>query len=128
MHIGFSVALEDPGVHRRAQAAVGVQVLQALRRPVRLDIGRRGAEGAGARHQPSGDEPGIPQLTETDRAKREATLHQIQRLLHERTRFAPIFDYVWPSGVGPRVEEPGLMLINPYPWAAPLEEVRLKRP
>ena len=27
------------------------------------------------------------QLTETDRAKREATLHQIQRLLHERTRF-----------------------------------------
>ena len=68
------------------------------------------------------------QLTETDRAKREATLHQIQRLLHERTRFAPIFDYVWPSGVGPRVEEPGLMLINPYPWAAPLEEVRLKRP
>jgi peptide/nickel transport system substrate-binding protein len=68
------------------------------------------------------------QLTETDRAKREATLHQIQRLLHERTRFAPIFDYVWPSGVGPRVEESGLMLINPYPWAAPLEEVRLKRP
>ena len=68
------------------------------------------------------------QLTETDRAKREATLHQIQRMLHERTRFAPIFDYVWPSGVGPRVEEPGLMLIDPYPWAAPLEEVRLKRP
>jgi hypothetical protein len=29
--------------------------------------------------------------------------------------------------VGPRVEEPALMLINPYPWSAPLEEVRLKR-
>jgi hypothetical protein len=28
--------------------------------------------------------------------------------------------------VGPRVEEPALMLINPYPWSAPLEEVKLK--
>jgi len=25
------------------------------------------------------------------------------------------------------VEEPALMLINPYPWSAPLEEVRLKK-
>jgi peptide/nickel transport system substrate-binding protein len=64
---------------------------------------------------------------ETDRKKREAMLHQIQQMLHERVRFAPIWDYVWPSGVGPRVAEPALMLINPYPWAAPLEEVRLKK-
>jgi len=63
----------------------------------------------------------------TDRRKREALLHQIQQLLHERVRFAPIWEYVWPSGVGPRVEEPALMLINPYPWSAPLEEVRLKK-
>jgi peptide/nickel transport system substrate-binding protein len=63
----------------------------------------------------------------TDRRKREALLHQIQQLLHERVRFAPIWEYIWPSGVGPRVEEPALMLINPYPWSAPLEEVRLKK-
>jgi ABC-type transport system substrate-binding protein len=63
----------------------------------------------------------------TDRRKREALLHQIQQLLHERVRFGPIWDYVWPSGVGPRVEEPALMLINPYPWSAPLEEVQLRR-
>jgi peptide/nickel transport system substrate-binding protein len=62
----------------------------------------------------------------TDRRKREALLHQIQQLLHERVRFAPIWDYIWPSGVGPRVAEPAPMLINPYPWSAPLEEVRLK--
>jgi peptide/nickel transport system substrate-binding protein len=31
------------------------------------------------------------------------------------------------SGIGPRVEEPALMLIDPYPWSAPLEEVRLKK-
>ncbi len=76
---------------------------------------------------PDIDELFARQLAESDRGKREAILHQIQRTLHERTRFAPIFDFTWPSGVGPRVEEPGLMLINPYPWAAPLEEVRLKR-
>ncbi len=67
------------------------------------------------------------QARETDRRKREALLHQIQQLLHERVRFAPIYDYIWPGGVGPRVEEPALMLIDPYPWSAPLEEVRLKK-
>ena len=66
------------------------------------------------------------QDVETDRGKREALLHQIQRLVHERAMFAPIFVFVWPSGVGPRVDESGLWLIKPYPWSAPYEEVRLK--
>jgi peptide/nickel transport system substrate-binding protein len=67
------------------------------------------------------------QALETDRKKREAILHQIQQLLYERVRFGPIYEYIWPSGLGPRVAEPALMLINPYPWSAPLEEVRLKK-
>jgi len=67
------------------------------------------------------------QAREIDRAKREALLHQIQRLVHERVRIAPIYEYVWPSAIGPRVEEPALMLIDPYPWSAPLEDVRLKK-
>jgi len=67
------------------------------------------------------------QARETDRKKREALLHQIQQLMNERTRIAPIFEYIWPSGIGPRVENPALMLINPYPWSAPLEDVRLKK-
>ena len=67
------------------------------------------------------------QARETDRKKREATLHQIQRLLHERVRFGPIYDYIWPSGVSQKVVEPALMLIDPYPWSAPLEDVRLKK-
>jgi peptide/nickel transport system substrate-binding protein len=67
------------------------------------------------------------QAVETDRTKRESMLHDIQRLVHERVRYGPIFQYVWPSGVGPRVAEPALMLIDPYPWSAPLEEVRLKK-
>jgi len=67
------------------------------------------------------------QANETDRQKRAELLRQIQTLLHERVRFAPIYDYIWPSGIGPRVAEPALMLIDPYPWSAPLEEVRLKK-
>ncbi|MGH8064682.1 MAG: ABC transporter substrate-binding protein [Candidatus Entotheonellia bacterium] len=66
------------------------------------------------------------QDVETDRAKREVLLHQIQQLMHERVMFGPIWLYFWPSGIGPRVEEPALMWINPFPWSAPLEDVRLK--
>jgi peptide/nickel transport system substrate-binding protein len=76
---------------------------------------------------PDIDELYQKQLTETDRAKREEILHEIQKILHARTRFAPIYDYFWPSGVGPRVEEASLLKIDPFPWAAPLEDVRLKR-
>jgi peptide/nickel transport system substrate-binding protein len=67
------------------------------------------------------------QARETDRKRREALLHQIQQIMNERVRIAPIFEYIWPSGIGPRVAEPALMLINPYPWSAPLEDVRLKK-
>jgi peptide/nickel transport system substrate-binding protein len=67
------------------------------------------------------------QTRETDKKKREAMLHQIQRMVYDRVRVAPMYDYIWPSGIGPRVEEPSLMKIDPYPWAAPLEDVRLKK-
>ena len=67
------------------------------------------------------------QARETDRRKREALLREIQQIMNERTRIAPIFEYIWPSGIGPRVAEPALMMINPYPWSAPLEDVRLRK-
>jgi peptide/nickel transport system substrate-binding protein len=67
------------------------------------------------------------QLDETDPKKREAMLHDIQRQLHERIRFAPIYDYFWASGIGPRVEEASLTKIEGYPWSAPLEDVKLKQ-
>ena len=46
--------------------------------------------------------------------------------LFDRVRFGPLYEFIWASGIGPRVAEPGLMLIDPYPWSAPLEDVRLK--
>ncbi|HKS89318.1 MAG TPA: ABC transporter substrate-binding protein, partial [Stellaceae bacterium] len=66
------------------------------------------------------------QLAETDHAKREALLHQIQKILHDRTRVAPIYDYFWASGIGPRVADPAFMKIDPYPWSAPYQLVKLK--
>jgi len=76
---------------------------------------------------PDMDELYRKQAVETDKKKREAMLHQIQQMIYDRVRLAPIYQYIWPSGIGPRVAEPALMLINPYPWSAPLEEVRLKK-
>jgi peptide/nickel transport system substrate-binding protein len=66
------------------------------------------------------------QARETDRRKREALLHQVQQLVYDRVRFGPLYEFIWPSGIGPRVEEAALMLIDPYPWSAPLEDARLK--
>ena len=85
------------------------------------------SEGAYAR----GADPDVEalfkqQARETDKKKREAMLHQIQQILYDRARFGPLYEFIWPSGIGPRVAEAGLMLIDPYPWAAPLEDVRLK--
>lgn len=76
---------------------------------------------------PDVDELFKRQLSETDSEKREEMLYEIQKIVHDRTRFAPIWEYFWPSGLGPRVEEASLMKIDPFPWSAPLEDVRLKR-
>jgi peptide/nickel transport system substrate-binding protein len=68
------------------------------------------------------------QERELDKKKRGEMLNRIQQMLYDRVRFAAIYDYYWPSGVGPRIENPALMMIDPYPWAAPVEELRLKKP
>jgi peptide/nickel transport system substrate-binding protein len=66
------------------------------------------------------------QARERDRKKREEMLHQIQRILHEKMIFAPIWENGFIRGVGPRVEEPALALIPAFPYSAPYEDVRLK--
>ena len=68
------------------------------------------------------------QAQERDRRKREAMLHQIQRLMHERVMHAPIFKPATLHGVGPRVEEPAVGLNSLLYFAAPYEEMRLRKP
>jgi peptide/nickel transport system substrate-binding protein len=67
------------------------------------------------------------QAQERDRKKREALLHQIQRWMHERVMFGPIFEPATLHGVGPRVEEAAIGLNTQLYFAAPYEDMRLKK-
>ncbi|HEV8530356.1 MAG TPA: ABC transporter substrate-binding protein, partial [Methylomirabilota bacterium] len=67
------------------------------------------------------------QAQERDRKKRETLLHRIQRLIHERVMYGPIFDPATLHGVGPRVEESGIGLNAQLYFAAPYEDMRLKK-
>jgi len=66
------------------------------------------------------------QAVERDRKRREATLHKIQQLLHERAVFAPIYNVAVLNGYGPRVAEAALGLISGYLFTAPYEDIKLK--
>jgi peptide/nickel transport system substrate-binding protein len=77
---------------------------------------------------PDLDDLFLQQAQERDRKKREALLFRIQRLLHERVMHAPIFEPATLHGVGPRVEEPAIGLNSLLYFAAPYEDIRLKKP
>src|SRR5438874_2682768 len=66
------------------------------------------------------------QAAELDRKKREALLHRIQQLMHERVMFIPIWELAFINGHGPRVQESGLGLIPGHAYSAPYEDVKLK--
>ena len=68
------------------------------------------------------------QAREIDRTKREALLHQIQRILHERVMHVPVYELSPVAGVGPRIEQAGVGLILGFPYSAPYEDVTLKKP
>jgi peptide/nickel transport system substrate-binding protein len=106
-----------------------------------LVIGATGAAGnAAARLEPFHTKNGLyaygslPQLDdlfqrqakELDRKRREALLHQIQKLVADEVLVAPIFQqgFIW--GVGARVEQPAAGLIQGFPYAGPAEDLELK--
>jgi peptide/nickel transport system substrate-binding protein len=66
------------------------------------------------------------QGAELDRKRREAALHRIQQLIHEKAMFAPIWQLAAMGGHGPRVEESGLGLITGFPFSGPYEDLKLK--
>jgi peptide/nickel transport system substrate-binding protein len=106
-----------------------------------LLIGATGAAGnAAARVEPFFTKAGIyaygtlPQIDdlfqqqarEMDRKKREALLHQIQKIVAEQVLAAPIFQQGFLCAVGPRVVESGAGLIQGFPYSAPGEDLRLR--
>ena len=75
---------------------------------------------------PEIDELFRQQANEQDSTKREAILHQIQRIIQEKALFVPNWQLAFLSGVGPRIAESGLGQIPLYIYSAPYEDVRLK--
>ena len=67
------------------------------------------------------------QAGELDQKKREAILHRIQQLVHERAIYAPIWQLAFLNGVGPRIEQSGLGAIAGFAYSGPYEDVKLKR-
>jgi ABC-type transport system substrate-binding protein len=66
------------------------------------------------------------QAKEQDRKKREAQLHQIQKIIADQALIAPIFQqgFIW--GVSARVAEPAAGLIEGFAYVGPAEDVKLK--
>ena len=67
------------------------------------------------------------QAVERDRTAREALLHRLQSLMHERVMHAPLFEPQVLHSVGPRVEESTIGFL-PFPVPILYEEMRLRRP
>jgi peptide/nickel transport system substrate-binding protein len=66
------------------------------------------------------------QAQELDRGKREAMLHEIQKIAYDRAMFGPIWELAFLNGVGARVEEAGLGLIQHQPYSSPYEDLKIK--
>jgi peptide/nickel transport system substrate-binding protein len=77
---------------------------------------------------PDLDELFRQQAVERDHSKRQALLHHMQRLMSERLMHAPVFEPATLHGVGPRVAEPAVGLNAQLYFAAPYEEMRLRKP
>jgi peptide/nickel transport system substrate-binding protein len=67
------------------------------------------------------------QAAELNHAKREALLHRIQQLVHDKVIAAPLWQLAALSGVGPRVANSTLGSMDGYPWTSPYEDITLKR-
>jgi peptide/nickel transport system substrate-binding protein len=67
------------------------------------------------------------QAVELDAKRREAVLHRIQQLVHERVIYAPIWQLAFLNGVGPRVEESSLGAIPGFAYSGPYEDVKLRK-
>src|SRR5712692_133713 len=66
------------------------------------------------------------QARELDRKKREAMLHQIQEIVHDRVMYVPVYELAFLWGVGPRVEEACVDWIKGFAYSAPYEDLKLK--
>jgi peptide/nickel transport system substrate-binding protein len=75
---------------------------------------------------PDIDELFQQQTVELDHKKRAAILEKMQRLVYDRSIYAPIWLLGFLNGIGPRVGESGFELIPGFAYTAPYEDITLK--
>jgi peptide/nickel transport system substrate-binding protein len=68
----------------------------------------------------------LQQAVELDHARREAILHKLQQMVHDRSIYAPIWQLAFINGVGPRVAESSFGRIPGFPYTAPYDELALQ--
>jgi peptide/nickel transport system substrate-binding protein len=66
------------------------------------------------------------QAKELDPKKRDAILEKMQRLVHEKAIFAPLWELAFLNGIGPRVGESSFGRIPGFPYTAPFEDITIK--
>ncbi len=119
----FMTSWREKKLHGVVLAVTGVSGNAATR--LESFVTKNGAFAYGA--LPEVDDLFRRQAKELDRKKREALLHQIQRILHDQVTQAPVYHLGFPTGVGPRVDD---ILATAIPgfYLSPFEDLKLKRP
>ena len=110
----------DKGILRGASAAFG----NAATRLAAFVV-KGGANVYGS--YPEIDELFPKQASELDPKKREAILHKMQQLVHEKAIYAPIWELAFINGVGPRLAESSFGRIAGFPYTAPFEDLTIKK-
>ncbi len=66
------------------------------------------------------------QAQERDRSQRQALLHEIQRVLYDKTAYLPLFEPAFLCASGARVAASKLGAIPQFAYAGPYEDIQLK--
>jgi peptide/nickel transport system substrate-binding protein len=119
----FMSAWHDKKLHGVVLTVTGISGNAATR--LEPFVTKNGAFAYGA--LPEVDDLFQRQAKEMDRKKREALLHQLQRILSEQVTQAPIYHLGFPTGLGPRVEDILANGISGF-YLGPYEDLKLKRP
>ena len=75
---------------------------------------------------PDIDELDVQQAEELDVKKRSAILDKMQRLVHDKAIYAPIWQLAFLNGIGPRVGGEPFGRIAGFPYTAPFEDLVIK--
>jgi len=117
----FFKAYSEKGLKNMIQAASGAFGNAATRLEAYVAKGGTYAYGS----YPDLDELFNQQAIQLDPKKREAMLHKLQQLVHERAIYTHIWQLAFLNGAGSRVGQSGLGLITGHAYSAPYEDVTL---